>query len=62
MQRSSASPGYPLYADACCLLKWQLTVVVLDMQVPSTVLYLTVNVWTLTGQCRLHGALIDWFR
>ena len=33
----------------------------LDMQVPSTVLYLAVNVWTLAGQCRLHGALIDWF-
>ena len=40
----------------------QLAVVLLDLQMPSTVLYVVVNVWTLTGQCRLHGALIDWFR
>ena len=34
----------------------------LGLQVPSNMLYLVVNVWTLTGRCRLHGALIDWFR
>ena len=34
----------------------------LALQVPSNVLYLAVNAWTLAGHCRLHGALIDWFR
>ena len=34
----------------------------LPEQVPNVTLYLGVNVWTLTGRCRLHGPIIDWFR
>ena len=46
-------------ADACC---HKLTAAWRVVQVPSNVLYLGVNAWTLAGYCRLHGALIDWFK
>ncbi len=46
-------------ADDCC---HGLTAARLVVQVPSNILYLAVNAWTLAGYCRLNGALIDWFK